>query len=317
MLERTPACSAPAGGQRSDRTDPAAEPAYLLFSQHGWADTNRAMLKLGRAVASADTEVVAPNLGYLRTWLGIEPLIAAVEASAAAALERHPAARLRIIGHSMGGLIWLEVLNRHPEWWPRTDRLVLLGTPVGGAELAALLNTIGLAVGRDLLRSRRELAELVTAGIPTLVVVGDALPGHDGTVSHQSARLERVRFIAVHGVTHVTLRSSPAVQGLIRAFFDDPSPVSLDDGALIARLRELPGLQPADGRFMKLARVFLQFAEGTTVRAWLGVPGSEFVYLVDPAGECRFAGYLPVGRTAALRRLLADLKRELGPALVS
>ena len=51
----------------------------LLFAQHGWADTNQAMLRFGQEIAGPGDLVIAPNLGYVRTWLRIEPLIATVE----------------------------------------------------------------------------------------------------------------------------------------------------------------------------------------------------------------------------------------------
>src|SRR3954471_5936031 len=112
-------------GQRSIET--------IVFAQHGWADTNRAMVRFGQTIASPGALVIAPNLGYIRSWLRIEPLIAQVERTVSEALAQHPEARIRAVGHSMGGLIWIELLTRHPEWLARTDRLVLVGCPVGGA----------------------------------------------------------------------------------------------------------------------------------------------------------------------------------------
>jgi len=44
-------------------------PETILVAQHGWADGNRAMLAFGRAGASPTTLVIAPDLGYRRTWL--------------------------------------------------------------------------------------------------------------------------------------------------------------------------------------------------------------------------------------------------------
>src|SRR4051794_35935402 len=173
----------------------SGEVATLLFAQHGWADTNRAMLRFGQAVAPPDARVIAPNLGYVRTWLRIEPLIAQAERSVAEALAAHPSARLQVVGHSMGGLIWIELFSRYPEWLARTDRLVLVGCPVGGSELARVFDPFGLGIGRDLRVDRRALAEAVAGAVPTLAIVGDRLGPHDGTVSHDSARLAGARFV--------------------------------------------------------------------------------------------------------------------------
>jgi len=90
----------------------------ILFAQHGWADTNRAMVRFGQTIASPRALVIAPNLGYIRSWLRIEPLIEQVERAAAEALAQHPEARLRIVGHSMGGLIWIELLTSTRNGWP-------------------------------------------------------------------------------------------------------------------------------------------------------------------------------------------------------
>src|SRR5206468_2873332 len=117
--------------------------------------------------ASPGALVIAPNLGYIRSWLRIEPLIAIAERATAAALAQHPNARIRVVGHSMGGLIWIELLTRHPEWLARTDRLVLVGCPVGGADLARYVDPLGLTIGRDLRVDRRALAEAVANAVPT------------------------------------------------------------------------------------------------------------------------------------------------------
>src|SRR4051812_26436293 len=152
----------------------------LVFAQHGWADDNRAMQRLGAAMALPGARVIAPNLGYVRTWLRIEPLIEIAERAVQEALAEHPNARLRIIGHSMGGLIWIELLTRHPEWLARTDRLALIGCPVGGAELAGILDPLGLTIARDLRIDRRARAEAIAAIVPTLTIVGGLLGDHDG-----------------------------------------------------------------------------------------------------------------------------------------
>jgi len=48
-----------------------------------------------------------------------------------------PAARLHFVGHSLGGLVILKMLERHSD--PRTGRVVLLGSPYGGSAPAQAL----------------------------------------------------------------------------------------------------------------------------------------------------------------------------------
>jgi len=287
----------------------------LLFAQHGWADNNQAMQRFGETVASPGSLVIAPNLGYVRTWLRIEPLIEIAEHAAARALAEHPDARIRAVGHSMGGLIWIELLARHPDWLARTDRLALIGCPVGGAELAGLLDPLGLTIGRDLKVDRREKAEAIAAAVPTLTIVGDLFGPHDGTVTHESARLTHARFVLTPAASHASLRHSPLVTRLVRAFFDEPAPPATDLDALVARLQAVPGIRAADPRLLRLASVALLLADGSTVRTLSTIFGLELVFVTDGEGRCIYAGALPGSSRAALRRALDEAREQHSPAL--
>ena len=288
----------------------------LLFAQHGWADTNQAMQRFGETVASPGSLVIAPSLGYVRTWLRIEPLIEIAEHAAARALAAYPKARIRVVGHSMGGLIWIELLTRHPDWLARTDRLALIGCPVGGAELAGLLDPLGLTIGRDLRVDRREKAEAIAATVPTLTIVGDLFGPHDGTVSHESARLENARFVLTPSASHAALRHSPLATRLVRAFFEQPTPPPTDLDALVARIRAVPGTRAADSRLLRLANVALMLADGSTVRTLSAIPGLELVFVTDGEGRCVYAGAVPAASRPALRRALDETRELLGPALL-
>lgn len=288
----------------------------LLFAQHGWADTNRAMQRFGETVASPGSLVIAPNLGYIRSWLRIEPLIEIAEHEAARALAEHPDARIRAVGHSMGGLIWIELLTRHPDWLTRTDRLVLIGCPVGGAELAGLLDPLGLTIGRDLKVDRRARAEAIAAVVPTLTIVGDLFGPHDGTVSHESARLENARFVLTPSASHAGLRNSPVVTRLVRAFFEQPTPPPTDLDALVARIQAVPGIRAADARLLRLAGVSLMLADGSTVRMLNVIPGVELVFVTDGEGRCAYAGTVTGSGRAALRQALDEAREQLGPTLL-
>jgi pimeloyl-ACP methyl ester carboxylesterase len=289
----------------------------LLFAQHGWADNNQAMLSFGREVAGPGELVIAPNLGYVRTWLRIEPLIATAERAVTDALGQHPQARIRAIGHSMGGLIWIEMLTRHPEWLARTDRLVLIGCPVGGAQLAGILDPLGLTIGRDLRVDRRARAEAIAAEVPTLTVVGDLLGQHDGTVSHESARLVNARFVLTPAASHAALRNHRTVAGLVRSFFNDPDPPAVDHASLAARFQAIPGIIAAEPGLMLVAKIVMMLADGTTIRTLTPMPGLELIFVADGEGRCRFAGAVPWTARAAYQLALAEARDEHHRSLLS
>jgi pimeloyl-ACP methyl ester carboxylesterase len=297
-------------------SDVPSEVKTLLFAQHGWADSNRAMLRFGQDVASPDTLVIAPNLGYVRTWLRLDPLIQQAERAAAEILTRHPDARIRVVGHSMGGLIWLELLARHPAWLARTDRLVLVGCPVGGASLARFFDPFGLTIGRDLRIDRRALAEAVTGSVPTLSIVGDLLGPHDGTISHESARLEHARFVVAPASSHASSRGNRWVTLLTRAFFEEPAPGATDLPALIAQIRAVPDIRPAEAQWFRLARVAVMFADGATIRLFDIMPGLELIFVADAEGRCVYAGGTPWPRRRVLRRAIHALVADHHAALL-
>ncbi|NJK72455.1 MAG: hypothetical protein HC926_03820 [Synechococcaceae cyanobacterium SM2_3_60] len=61
-----------------------------------------------------------------------QSLINTVTATASAALAAQPELPVRILATSLGGVLWLDVLAAHPEWWPRIERLILLGSAGAG-----------------------------------------------------------------------------------------------------------------------------------------------------------------------------------------
>jgi hypothetical protein len=288
----------------------------LLFAQHGWADTNQAMQRFGETVATPGSLVIAPNLGYIRSWLRIEPLIEIAEHQAVQALAEYPDARIRVVGHSMGGLIWIELLTRHPEWLGRVDRLALIGCPVGGAELAGILDPLGLTIGRDLRVDRRAKAEAIAAAVPTLTIVGDLFGPHDGTVSHGSARLENARFVLTPSASHAALRHSLVVTRLVRAFFEQPTPPTTDLDDLVTRIQAVPGIRAADSRLLRLSSVALMLLDGSTVRTLSVIPGVELVFVTDGEGRCAYAGAVSGSNRPALRQVLDEAREHHRSALL-
>jgi pimeloyl-ACP methyl ester carboxylesterase len=290
------------------------EPECLLFAQHGWADNQQTISRLAQEVATPHTRIIAPDLGYIKTWIRIAPLINLVESQAEEALSRHPTLPIRIIGHSMGGLIWLEVLHRHREWWPRIERLALVAVPVGGADLGRIFDPLGLGIGiaRDLGVNRRALAEAVAAEISTLVIAGDKDGGSDGTITLESVRFRHARLICIPGLAHHKLRSHPSVAGLLRDFWEHGAHKPLDDAMLdiVERLRALPGMTDAHRRDLRRARVHTFFRDGHTIRTWKNLVGVQHVFIADGEGQCLFAGFVGWLHARELRQTLAAIEHD-------
>jgi pimeloyl-ACP methyl ester carboxylesterase len=295
-------------------------PDVLLFAQHGWADTHRTMHRLARAVSTPHTEIIAPNLGYIKTWLRIGPLIEQVEQHASTALARFPNVPVRIIGHSMGGLIWLEVLQRRPEWRPRIERLVLLASPVGGADLGRIFDPLGLGLGiaRDLGTNRRLLAEAVTAGIPTLVVAGDLDGGSDGTVTVASTQIETARLVCLPNVSHPQLREHPWVVKLIRDFWEHPHittpPNTIPD--VLQRLRAVPGITDAHQRDFPHAHIHMLFRDGHSIRIWQNPLQVMHIFVADNLGQRLYGGFVGWIHTPHLQRALEGIAQTYAHELL-
>ncbi|MFP4133021.1 MAG: serine aminopeptidase domain-containing protein [Halothece sp.] len=196
-------------------------PDYLLFAQHGWADTSVTMRTLANRLRLENTVVITPNLGYYRTWWRIEPLIAQVSAIAQYYFKNFPHVPIRIIGHSMGGLIWLEILKNHPEWWSRVESLVLIASPIKGAELARMIDPLrlGIGVATELAKNRQTLAENIAKVIPTLSIASNYFLRTDGTISVRSTQFNYAKCICISGVSHADLRVAPPVIHSIREFW--------------------------------------------------------------------------------------------------
>jgi pimeloyl-ACP methyl ester carboxylesterase len=194
-------------------------PDFILYAQHGWADNNLGVAKLAKSLATPQTLIISPNLGWVNTWLKMQPLIKKVEILAIANFNQYPETPIRIIGHSMGALIWLEILNQHPQWWQNVTSFVLIGAPVGGANLGKILDPFNIAVGGDLGRSRIKIAEAIALKLKTLSIAGDINGIGDGTISIASTKFRYCQLKTIKGVNHPQLRSHPLVKAAIQEFW--------------------------------------------------------------------------------------------------
>ena len=287
------------------------EVKLILFSQHGMTDINTMMATLAHLVAPPQTHIVAPNLGIIETHFEIEPLIAKLEKIADQTFREYSDIPARIIATSLGGIIWIEVLSRHPEWWNRCESLVLLGSPVGGADLARIIDPFGWGIGmaKHLGQNRRILAEQITANIPTLVVAGNTSGGGDWTVSIESTKLKYAHFICLDGVSHWDLRKHPAVVKAIREFWSKPQkPLPAPDDSLIQKLiehfRSVPGITDASARDFFRAKAIFYFSDRTSIRTWINVVGVHHVFIANPYEQCEYAAFVGWIHSADLQRAI-------------
>ncbi|AFY68576.1 hypothetical protein Pse7367_0260 [Thalassoporum mexicanum PCC 7367] len=275
---------------------------YILFAQHGWADTNRLIGALANSIANSDTLVIAPDLGWVNTWWRIEPLINKAENIAAEAIAQHNQAQIIIVGHSMGGLIWLEILQRRREWWPKIHSLSLVASPVGGANLGKILDPggWGLGIAKDLATDRTQIAAEIARSIPTLSIAGDVDGGSDGTVLVQCTQFENANFHLIPGLRHEKMKNHPQVAAAILQFWQDPQipqmpqqnlELSLGQ-VLITSLRAMPGITNAHPRDFKRAKLFASLRGNYQIKVWRNPVGVDHVFLADPKNQLLYAGFV-------------------------
>ncbi|MEO0867501.1 MAG: alpha/beta hydrolase-fold protein [Cyanobacteria bacterium J06642_11] len=292
---------------------------YVLFVQHGWHDTNRRVYQLGCALADDPQAVIAPNLGLVKTWWRIEPLIRQVEQIAIAAQARYPDRPWRIIGHSMGGLIWLELLQRHPEWWPQVASVSLVSSPVGGADLGRIFDPFrwGIGIARDLGTDRRSMAEHLAQHLPMQTIASDYDGGSDGTVPIQCSQFRHAHYTQLRGIRHDNTKDHPKVTQAIQHFWAtagviadtaNPDPLAAVEDRLIAKLHAIPGMTDAHPRDFRRARVWSSLASGFTLRVWRHPLGIHHVFLANAQNQCRFAGFVGLPHTRGLYAHLGQIR---------
>ena len=293
------------------------QPDFLLFAQHGWADTGKDISRLANALATSKTIVIAPSLGLIKTFIRIESLVAKLEQIAAGIIEAHPHVPLKIMGHSMGGLMWLEVLDRHPQWWKKIHSLVLLGSPVGGSNVARAIDPLNLGIGsaRDLGKNRRYLAETIARHIPTLSIASDIGMGTDGLVTVENTKFNFAHWVLVRDIPHHLLKCHPQLVPLIQNFWHDPQlKVAVANNVasqLVRRLQAVPGMTDTDYRHFKRSQIMVNLADGIALRTWQNPWGVYYVYL-SQAEICLYAGYVGWLHYWELRQAIVKMEQLRG-----
>jgi pimeloyl-ACP methyl ester carboxylesterase len=140
---------------------------------------------------------------------------------------------IHLVGHSLGGLLLLKLLERHPD--PRYGRVVLMGTPYFGSHVARLLNRtaptrflLGESIRSGMLLDRPRWDEKTPLGvlIGSRGVGGGLLaPGlprpHDGMVSVSEAVVPGATDTIVLKVNHTEMLFSGEAARQVVAFLRD------------------------------------------------------------------------------------------------
>ncbi len=289
------------------------------------ADWNQAINALAVRVASEKALIVAPSLGYSKTFFQIEPLIQALDEIATQILEQYPEPPVRILASSLGGLLWLEVLARNPAWWSRIESLILLGSPVGGAHLARIIDPLGWGIGiaKDLGVNRRSIAEQIAAVIPTLTIASDIGGGWDGTVTVECTKFKHAHFVCLQGITHPNLRIDSAVAQEIRSFWAEtrqPHKREFDlSDEIIHRLRSVPGMTdgqlcfwgiPSKPYEFQRFNPEIVFHDRTCLWRLSNSLQIIHVFVADANGQCLYSGFVGWGHAEALKGAIDQIRQD-------
>ncbi|MFZ5557587.1 MAG: alpha/beta fold hydrolase [Pseudomonadota bacterium] len=140
---------------------------------------------------------------------------------------------IHLVGHSLGGLLMLELLERHPD--PRFGRVVLMGTPYWGSHVARLLaraaplrRLLGASIRRGMLSERPRWDGRTPLGVLIgsrgigggLLVPGLPRP-HDGMVAVAEAVVPGATDTLVLRVNHTEMLFSREAARQVAAFLRD------------------------------------------------------------------------------------------------
>lgn len=190
----------------TDRLRPSAERPPLLLV-HGYGCSRAAWWWLRHRLEARGWVAATINLEPIYTDIEhyVEPLARRIDDVLAAT----GAARLILVGHSMGGLVIRAYLRRHGV--DKVLRVVTLGTPYGGSELARIAfgaNGRQMVPGNDWLRRLAEdepRVETTTIYSP-----------HDNYVMPQTNLiLPGAQLCALDGLGHLAMLYSPQVADVL------------------------------------------------------------------------------------------------------
>ena len=196
-----------------DRLRPSVErPPLLLVHGYGcsraaWGWLRHRLEARGWVVATINLEPIYTDIEHY-----IEPLARRIDE----VLASTGAARLTLVGHSMGGLVVRAYLRRYSA--EKVFRVVTLGTPYGGSELAR----IGFgANGRQMVPGNDWLTRLAEDAVR--VETTTLYSPHDNYVMPQTNLiLPGAPHRALDGLGHLAMLYSPRVADALFDALEDP-----------------------------------------------------------------------------------------------
>lgn len=206
----------------------------ILF--HGIARTRKSMQKLAAFLSGNGYRVV--NVGYPSTRFSIGDLVDIVRPEIDGAAKTAGEGRVHFVGYSMGGLIIRAFLkNDRP---PNLGRVVMVGTPNNGSEIADFLKDWPLyrtfygPAGQQLITDQTAMTALfgtvdyelgIIAGNRTIdpvssLIIGRRVP-NDGKVSVESTRLDGAAAHIVIPANHTFLPVNKTMWNQTLSFLQD------------------------------------------------------------------------------------------------
>jgi hypothetical protein len=289
-------------------------PDYILFVQHGWTDTHQDILQLVKTLKTAKNQIVALNFGWLKTWIESEDILELIEQKVVEVLDSYPDIPWRIIGYSLGGLLWLDFLDKHPELWSKINSIVLIGCPVNGLESFGILNPLETEIAKYLLKSRQAVTEKIAQSIPTLSIAGDLGNNSDGTIRIETTQVVFGKFTCLPNLSHAKLKTSPQVVEVIQKFWDflpiQVIPKKDFTIILIERLKAVPGMTYTQNRDIERSQVYLLFQDGQSIRIWQNSLNILYVFLANRNRECLYSGCVGLVHAQELQNSLEAIHQD-------
>jgi len=201
---------------------------------HGISRTARSFRKIQTALEAADFATL--NIDYPSRHHALDALAEHIH-PAVTHVAAGIAGQLHFVGHSMGGLLARVYLSRYrPE---RLGRVVMLGTPNGGSEIADRLKNVSLyrawfgPAGEPLVTRRDAATSALFPPVdyPVGIIAGNRsvdpaaslfLPKpHDGRVSVENTKLDGMTDHLVIGTSHPWLPGNGVAVAQTIAFLRD------------------------------------------------------------------------------------------------
>jgi len=212
-----------------NKTMPDASECVILL--HGLGRFKQSMRRLEEHLKSLGYTTI--NLAYPSTTKSIETIAETHLARTVQGCEAQGAVKIHFVGHSLGGLVVRQYLQRHS--MPAGSRLVMLSPPNQGSELVDLLMKVPLyrwitgPAGQEIGRGPESVVNrLKPVGIDVGVIAGNLsinllfsafMDGpDDGMVSVKSTMLPEMRDFIIVPNTHTFIMRDPLVMRQVAHF---------------------------------------------------------------------------------------------------